>query len=71
MASSTAATTGPTTMLRASLARFPAEIAAADAEGGAKLRAAQKKAERELESIVGPASDRVIKGREAGRYCDR
>jgi hypothetical protein len=60
MASSTAATTGPTTIskLRASLARFPAEIAAA--EGAAELRAAQKKAEQELERIVGPASDRLI-----------
>ena len=46
--------------LRASLARFPAEIAAADAVVAAELRTAQKQAERELERIVGPASDRLI-----------
>ena len=69
MASSTAATTGPTTIskLRASLARFPAEIAAADAEGAAKLRAAQKKAERELVRLVELSSDRLI---EAARRDD-
>ena len=38
--------------LRASLARFPTDIAAAEAESAAALRAAQKKAERELEHIV-------------------
>ena len=76
MASTTTAAgaTGPTlSKLRGSLARFPAEIAAADAESAAaqaraaELRAAQKKAERELEHIVGPASDRLI---EAARQDD-
>ena len=54
----TPAISAPRVVLRATLARFPAEIAAADAEiaaaqaRAAELRAAQKKAERELEIIA-------------------